>query len=211
MNLLILDNQDSFSYNLFHLLKEAGASSVDVRPTAAYPDIKMVSYDGVVLSPGPGLPDEHEYLKEAIRNWMWHIPIWGICLGHQAIAEVCGRKLYQLSDVLHGIQSKIEITDRSRLWSGIDEVDVVGRYHSWMVDHTYPLRDLIISSIDSQGRIMSFYHKDLPLFGVQFHPESYMTKQGLILAKNFIAEVRKWKNAALNHGVEEKLVPAPQS
>ena len=198
MRILILDNQDSFSYNLYHLLKGAGATEVAVRATSSYPTVAIDDFDGLILSPGPGLPDEHDHLKQAIRDWMGRKPIWGICLGHQAIAEVLGGRLFQLTSVLHGIQSMPSILDRSYLWAGIHEPEPVGRYHSWMVSDAGLSPALRISSRDQQGRIMSFYHQDIPLFGVQFHPESYMTNQGIHMARNFLSQVAQWNEVGKN-------------
>ena len=184
--ILILDNNDSFTHNLRHLLRMEGQHEVDVLPTKAYTKKLALAYDAIALSLGPGLPDDHPNLKKAIIELAGKLPIWGVCLGHQAIAEAFGGKLFNLLHVLHGIKSEINIIDHRGLWQGIDHAEPVGRYHSWMVDEESFPQELIISARDAQNRIMSFYHRHYPIFGVQFHPESFMTKQGYLLAENFI-------------------------
>jgi anthranilate synthase component 2 len=184
--ILILDNNDSFSHNLRHLLRMGGKHQVDVVPSQDYAMELALTYDALALSPGPGLPDDHVNLKKAILEMTGKRPIWGVCLGHQAIAEAFGASLFNLPNVLHGIKSVVTITDSNGLWQGITNPEPVGRYHSWMVDEKTLPPQLVISSRDSEGRIMSFYHREYPIFGVQFHPESFMTNQGYLLAQNFI-------------------------
>ena len=158
---------------------------VRICPTAEYDQSTLDAVDGLVLSPGPGLPDDHPQLAHAIEEAIKRIPIFGVCLGLQAIVEHFGGQLYRLSQVMHGIQSKITITDGDGLWKGISVAGSVGRYHSYMAEIKSLPDPFIISSLDKEGRIMSLRHKNLPVFGVQFHPESYMTGQGLLIAENF--------------------------
>ena len=197
INLLILDNEDSFSHNLRHLLLTAGADKVDVVSTADYNKELLAFYQGVVLSPGPGLPDDHQLLKVAIQDAQASLPIWGVCLGHQAIAEVFGGELIQLPLVFHGIKSEVIISDKTGLWQGINHPDLVGRYHSWMVAEKHFPADLMITSRDTKNRIMSLRHRSLPIFGVQFHPESYMTNQGELMARNFIVVVQRHSKSSI--------------
>ena len=170
---------------------DQGKHHVDVISTDDYTIDLLEKYDALVLSPGPGLPDDFENLKKAIRDAEGVLPIWGVCLGHQAIAEAYSGLVYQLPLVMHGIKSDIKILDRKGLWRGIEVPDPVGRYHSWMVSDVDFPEELIVTSRDDAGRIMSFRHRSLPIFGVQFHPESYMSDQGLLLAKNFMEIVDK--------------------
>ncbi len=198
MRIAILDNRDSFSYNLCHLLRQQGQHIVDVIPAAEYDFALIKTYDALVLSPGPGLPDDHMNLKRAIRDCMRTLPIWGVCLGHQAIAEVFGASLFQLPLVFHGIKSNVTVIDDDRLWKDVNLTDPIGRYHSYVVDEVGFPPDLIISARDAAGHIMSFYHRSLPLFGVQFHPESYMTNQGDQLAQNFLEITKQFHKLKLH-------------
>lgn len=196
LNILILDNRDSFSHNLRHLFLLSGKCRVDVRATEDFLPELLEQYDALVLSPGPGLPDDHNNLKTGIGAAIGVMPIWGVCLGHQAIAEYYNGRLFQLPTVYHGIKSELSVIDRIGLWKQIEHADPVGRYHSWMVDKDSFPDCLVITSEDSEGRIMSFRHRDLPVFGVQFHPESFMTNQGLLLMENFLRFVEDWKRKA---------------
>ena len=190
--ILILDNQDSFSYNLRHLLLGDSRSIVDVKSTASYHHDMIDQYDALVLSPGPGLPHDHKNLDQCIRDAQGIIPIWGVCLGLQAIAEVFGGQLMQIPMVMHGITSELNVLDRQGLWYDIKHAKPVGRYHSWMVSDENLPACFVVTSRDIEGRIMSLRHASLPIFGVQFHPESYMTKQGESMARRFIDLVADW-------------------
>ncbi|MDR0988567.1 MAG: aminodeoxychorismate/anthranilate synthase component II [Prevotellaceae bacterium] len=171
MKLVLIDNYDSFTYNLAHALKALGAE-VDVVRNDQFAPADLAGYDRIVLSPGPGIPREAGLLLEVIRTYAGVKPILGICLGHQAIGEVFGAKLKNLTHVYHGVQTEIRGTleNASPL--------LVGRYHSWVVDADDFPDCLEITAVDAQGNIMALRHRRHDIYGVQFHPESVLTPQG---------------------------------
>lgn len=183
----ILDNQDSFSHNLRLLFHRVKGVEVDVVPTEEYDAQLLDCIDGLVFSPGPGVPDDFPRMKMALRDAEARIPILGVCLGHQAIVEYYGGRLYSLRRVCHGMQSELHVDySKDGLWKNINNA-TVGRYHSFVAYKRSLPRELRITAVDQQGRVMAIQHKTRPIFGVQFHPESYMTNCGVALVKNFIA------------------------
>lgn len=190
--LLVIDNYDSFVYNAVQLLREAACPvRVEVRLNDRIEPAMSAACDGVLLSPGPGLPAEAGRLREAIREIVrMRIPVLGICLGHQALAEAFGARLEQLPAPLHGHPSALRITDPDDiLLRGLTAPAVVGRYHSWVVAPGSLPPELAVSSLDEQGHVMSFYHRTLPVHGVQFHPESYISDCGRRIIHNWLGSL----------------------
>lgn len=159
MKIVIIDNYDSFTYNLSHLVKELGAE-VTVLRNDSFPIEELETYDKILLSPGPGIPKEAGLLLEVIRTYAGKKPILGVCLGEQAIGEVFGGKLTNLSEVYHGIQSPIRITASNYLFEGLPEEILVGRYHSWVIDRENFPDALEITAVSQEGYIMALRHKD---------------------------------------------------
>lgn len=184
-HILVIDNYDSFTYNLVHYLED-----LDCKVTVARNDQieleAVAAYDKIVLSPGPGIPDEAGSLKSIIKKYAKTKSILGVCLGMQAIGEVFGAKLKNLSTVYHGIQTKVKVNSKKELlFKDLGPEIQVGRYHSWIIEDDLP--DCFdITSVDENGQIMAIRHKELDVKGVQFHPESVLTPDGKKMLKNWI-------------------------
>jgi len=184
---IIIDNYDSFTFNLVHALEEILDQKIVVKKNDQVELEELNDFDYIILSPGPGLPDESGLLKEIISKYHGSKKILGVCLGLQAIAEVYGCQLKNLEKVYHGIQSKMHLTNNeSILYSKIDDEFLAGRYHSWVIDPDTLVDDLIVTSKDDQGQIMSIEHKNDKVYAVQFHPESIMTEKGNLILENFL-------------------------
>jgi len=184
---LVLDNYDSFTYNLVHIIREHSGFEVDVIRNDKIRAEQVEAYDRIVLSPGPGLPDEAGILKEVIRLYASKKKILGVCLGMQAIGEVFGGKLTNLDHVYHGVATPIfREAVEDLLFQDTPSEFMAGRYHSWVVDEKNFPQELIITSRDDQGRIMSIRHKEYPVYGLQFHPESILTDEGKRMIYNFL-------------------------
>lgn len=188
MKIVIIDNYDSFTYNLSHLVKELGAEVTGLR-NDSFPIEELETYDKILLSPGPGIPKEAGLLLEVIRTYAGKKPILGVCLGEQAIGEVFGGKLTNLSEVYHGIQSPIRITASNYLFEGLPEEILVGRYHSWVIDRENFPDALEITAVSQEGYIMALRHKDFDVQGIQFHPESVLTPDGKKIISNWLNHV----------------------
>lgn len=188
MKIVIIDNYDSFTYNLSHLVKELGAE-VTVLRNDSFPIEELETYDKILLSPGPGIPKEAGLLLEVIRTYAGKKPILGVCLGEQAIGEVFGGKLTNLSEIYHGIQSPIRITASNYLFEGLPEEILVGRYHSWVIDRENFPDALEITAVSQEGYIMALRHKDFDVQGIQFHPESVLTPDGKKIISNWLNHV----------------------
>jgi anthranilate synthase component 2 len=187
MRILIIDNYDSFTYNLVHLVEKITESQVDVVFNDQFELEDILNYDRLILSPGPGLPDDAGKLKEAISFCMDKRPILGVCLGHQAIGEVFGARLKNLETVCHGIASNLKLTSAiDPLYTDIPFPIQAGRYHSWVIDPETLPECLEITSLDDNGNIMSIRHKWLDITGVQYHPESIWTPLGEKIVSNWI-------------------------
>jgi|TARA_B110000495_G_C22816468_1_gene476627 anthranilate synthase component 2 len=180
----VIDNYDSFTYNLVHYLKEF---KVDVKicRNDEFEMSDLLNYKKILLSPGPGIPDEAGKLKEVIKKYANSKSILGVCLGHQAIGQVFGGNLKNLTDVYHGISSKIKIVENDSLFNGLPSEIEVGRYHSWVIDEPLP-EDLIATAFDSNKQIMAIKHKIFDVKGVQFHPESILTPYGKQIINNWL-------------------------
>ncbi|MDB5137263.1 MAG: aminodeoxychorismate/anthranilate synthase component [Mucilaginibacter sp.] len=186
--ILIIDNYDSFTYNLVHLVNEIGMQCEVWRNNKFNID-HVDAFDHIILSPGPGIPSEAGLLLEVIEKYAPTKSIFGVCLGQQAIAEVFGGQLYNLSRPMHGIATPIKVTDRQeKLFAGLPESFNVGRYHSWVVDEKGFPDDLLITAIDEKDNsIMALRHKKYDVRGVQFHPESILTEHGRAIMQNWLS------------------------
>jgi len=181
----LIDNYDSFTYNLVHLIKSIGYD-VEVRRNDAITISEAGNYDKILLSPGPGIPSEAGMLMEIVRHYASTKSILGVCLGHQAIGEVFGAQLVNLSEVHHGIASWIQITIKDSLFNGLEGSFEAGRYHSWAVSPENFPADLEITAVDASGEIMALRHKKYDVRGVQFHPESVLTPVGRRIIQNWL-------------------------
>jgi len=187
--ILLIDNYDSFTYNVYQLLTELGAEVEVVRnDKLTLAQIEAKNYEAMVISPGPGRPDEAGITKELIRYFAGQLPILGICLGHQAIGEVFGGKVVRAPEPIHGKTSRLE-HDGTGLYQGIENPMQVGRYHSLIVERESLPACLEITSQLEAGMIMGLRHRQYKLEGVQFHPESILTPAGRQLLKNFLATI----------------------
>lgn len=184
MKILIIDNYDSFTFNLFHYVEGLNVE-VDVFRNDEFDLSLLSSYDKIILSPGPGLPKDAGGLYEIIRSVNENQAVLGVCLGMQALAEVYGGKLYNMKGVKHGVSLKCEKVKSHFLFEGLPESFEVGLYHSWAVQTPLPneFEPLLYSQEDV---LMAMAHKSLPFYGVQFHPESILTPHGRLIIKNFV-------------------------
>ena len=185
MNVLVLDNYDSFTYNLVHYLEDLDCD-VTVKRNDKLTLDEVATFDKIVLSPGPGIPDEAGLLKPLIERYASSKSILGVCLGQQAIGEVFGGRLSNLDEVYHGVATNITLcVEDEPLFEGLENEFLVGRYHSWVVNSDLPA-ELEATSFDENGQVMSLRHKNYDVKGVQFHPESVLTPNGKQLLKNWI-------------------------
>jgi anthranilate synthase component 2 len=185
---LIIDNYDSFTYNLVHLVNEIGMEC-EVWRNDQFKLEDVASFDKIILSPGPGIPSEAGLLLDVIEKYAPEKSIFGVCLGQQAIAEAFGGKLHNLSRPMHGIATPVRVTDREeQLFNGLPEEINVGRYHSWVVDKDNLPEELLVTAVDEQDNsIMALRHKTYDVRGVQFHPESVLTEYGKEMMKNWLS------------------------
>ena len=188
MNILVVDNYDSFTYNLVHLLKELDDENIITVLRNDKLNLDEINqYDKIMLSPGPGIPSEAGQMIALLKRYIGKKPILGICLGHQAIAEVLGGKLRNLQQVLHGIQGKCEFDyENCYLFNGMDKYNQVGHYHSWVVDESSVPSAINITARSEDGLIMALSHKEYDVHGLQFHPESILTPSGKQILHNWI-------------------------
>jgi anthranilate synthase component 2 len=186
MKILVLDNYDSFTYNLVHIIRELGYE-VDIIRNDKISVEAVKKYDKILLSPGPGIPDEAGIMKQVIREYGPTKSILGVCLGHQGIGEVYGATLYNIPKVLHGVTSIVEVKDSSEyLFKGVSEKFQATHYHSWAVLPESFTSDLKITAINDEGLAMGLRHARYDVRGVQFHPESIMTPEGPKMIKNWL-------------------------
>ena len=187
MKILVIDNYDSFTYNLVHAIKKISGLPVDVYRNDEISLEEIEKYDKIVLSPGPGIPEEAGLLLDIIKEFAPKKSILGVCLGHQAIGEAFGGKLHNMNRVLHGIATPVKLTEnRSNLFNGLPESFEVGRYHSWIVKNEDLPNCFEVTSYDKDGLIMSMKHKEYDVEGVQFHPESVLTPLGEKIIENWL-------------------------
>jgi len=185
MKIVIIDNYDSFTYNLSHLVKELGAQ-VTVLRNDQFRLEELEAYSKIILSPGPGIPSEAGLLLDVIRHYAGRKPILGVCLGHQAIGEAFGAKLENLSDVFHGVATPCHIVADDPLFSRLDRDITVGRYHSWVVSREGLPDCLEVTAVSDEGQIMALRHRNLNVRGIQFHPESVLTPDGKKMLQNWM-------------------------
>ena len=185
MKIVIIDNYDSFTYNLSHLLKELGAE-VDVVRNDKFELKDLEQYDKIVLSPGPGIPSEAGLLLDVIRTYAGRKPILGVCLGHQAIGEVFGASLENLKEVYHGVQTEGTQLGNDYIFEGLPERVMMGRYHSWVVAKDSVPECLEVTVMSDDGEIMAMRHRQYDIHGIQFHPESVLTPEGKTIVGNFL-------------------------
>lgn len=185
MKIAVVDNYDSFTYNLVHLIKELGAN-VTVHRNDQFELEELGGYDGIVLSPGPGIPSEAGLLLDVIAIYKAEKPILGVCLGHQAIGEAFGATLENLSEVYHGVATPIRLLGNDPIFDGLPETIEVGRYHSWVVSRNGFPDALEITAESGEGQIMALRHKTCPIHGIQFHPESVLTPMGRTIVENWL-------------------------
>jgi len=187
MKILVLDNYDSFTYNLVQYIEEIEGCEVDVFRNDKISIDEIQKYDKIVLSPGPGVPDEAGIMKEVIKKYAETKPIFGVCLGLQAIAEVFGGSIKNMNKVYHGVATTMtQKTADEILFQNIPEKFEAGRYHSWIVENEELPEVLQITAEDDENRIMALSHKKFNVKGVQFHPESVLTPHGKKMIENFI-------------------------
>ena len=185
MKVLVIDNYDSFTYNLVHYLEDLDCN-VTVKRNDKLTLEEVDAFEKIVLSPGPGIPDEAGLLKPIIELYAPTKSILGVCLGQQAIGEVFGGSIRNLDTVYHGVATKVTLSvDDEQLFEGLENEFPVGRYHSWVVNTDLP-DSLEATSYDENGQIMSLRHKEYDVKGVQFHPESVLTPDGKQILKNWI-------------------------
>jgi anthranilate synthase component 2 len=187
MKILVFDNYDSFTYNLVHLVEKITHEKVDVYRNDQIPLEDVAAYDKIILSPGPGIPEEAGLLIPLIKEYAATKSILGVCLGHQAIGEAFGAELENLSTVYHGVATPIKILNQEApVLKGLGEEIEVGRYHSWIVSDFELPEDLEVTARDANGYIMALQHKSFDVQGVQFHPESVLTPEGEKILRNWL-------------------------
>lgn len=191
MKILILDNYDSFTYNLVHMVEKITGNFPAVFRNDEIRIEDVGKFDIIMLSPGPGIPDEAGILKEVIKTYAGKKPIFGVCLGLQAITEVFGGTIINLDDVFHGVATEMTITDKNAvIFKDIPEKFLAARYHSWAAtDLGFP-DELKVTARDEDGGIQALEHSIFPISAVQFHPESILTDVGEQLVTNFINSVK---------------------
>ena len=192
MKILVFDNYDSFTYNLVHLVEKILHEKVDVYRNDEIPLEKVKTYDKIILSPGPGIPEEAGLLLPLIKEYASSKSILGVCLGHQAIGQAFGGTLTNLTSVYHGVATPIHVlddhlTNESPLFRGLPETFEVGRYHSWVVNREGFPEELEITAEDASGFIMALQHTSYDVQGVQFHPESVLTPGGEAIMRNWLS------------------------
>ena len=185
MKIVIIDNYDSFTYNLSHLIKEIGAEVTVIR-NDQFTLNQLEPFDKIVLSPGPGIPSEAGLLLDVIKTYKGRKPILGVCLGHQAIGEVFGGTLENLSDVFHGVATEGTQFSNDYIFDSLPKRITMGRYHSWVVSRENVPTCLEVTAVSDEGQIMALKHKNYDIHGIQFHPESVLTPEGKTIVKNFI-------------------------
>ncbi|MDX8338756.1 aminodeoxychorismate/anthranilate synthase component II [Draconibacterium sp. IB214405] len=187
MKILVIDNYDSFTYNLVHAIKKISGQPVDVFRNDQIALEEIDKYDKIVLSPGPGIPEEAGLLLDIIKAYAPKKSMLGVCLGHQAIGEAFGGKLHNMNRVLHGIATPVKQTGiKAQLFEGLPESFDVGRYHSWIVQDEQLPECFEVTSYDEDGLVMSMQHKEYDVQSVQFHPESVLTPLGEKMIENWL-------------------------
>ena len=190
MRIILIDNYDSFTYNLLHVIEEVSDVEVVVKRNDQLSMDEVDEFDAIVLSPGPGVPSQAGLLLPVIRRYADTKPMLGVCLGHQAIAEAFGGSLINLSDVFHGVESDIRVVKPSVIFENMESVQQVGRYHSWVVNVDSLPSCLEVTAVSDEGQIMGLQHVERSIYGIQFHPESILTPEGKKMISNFIKSIK---------------------
>lgn len=186
MKILVLDNYDSFTYNLVYIIRELGyTAQMDIHRNDKISLKEVEKYDKILLSPGPGLPCDAGIMPELIKRFAPTKDILGVCLGHQAIGEAFGGSLNNLTEVVHGVASEVKVQD-DLIFNGLPKTFKIGRYHSWVIDESTLPQELVITAKTPDGQIMGVRHKKFQVRGLQFHPESILTENGIAMMKNWI-------------------------
>jgi anthranilate synthase component II len=186
LRLLVIDNYDSFTFNLVHLIEKVSGIIPDVVKNDRIDLSKVDNYDKLLLSPGPGIPSEAGLMPPLLDLAFGKKDILGVCLGHQALAEKTGCRLRNLPHVVHGMSSEVTVLEEGILFKNCPRKFQAARYHSWVVDETSVHPDLSVTAVDSNGIIMAFSHRRHNIHGVQFHPESVLSECGDIILKNWL-------------------------
>jgi len=187
MSILLLDNYDSFTYNLLHLVEKLSDEEVVVKRNDEIELNFINNYSSIILSPGPGLPKDAGIMPDLLNHFYNKKKILGVCLGMQAIGEFFGAELKNLNKVIHGEAVNMNIIKQSPLFKNCPDNFLVGRYHSWVIDNSSPLKELLVLAEDDKKEIMAIQHINLPIYGVQFHPESILSQYGENLMKNWLS------------------------
>ncbi|NVK51042.1 MAG: aminodeoxychorismate/anthranilate synthase component II [Cyclobacteriaceae bacterium] len=186
MKILVLDNYDSFTYNLVYIIRQLGyGNQMDIFRNDKISLEEIARYDKILLSPGPGIPSEAGIMPELIKKYSPEKSILGVCLGHQAIGEAFDGSLINLSEVLHGVASQVKV-EKDLLFEGIPDSFRIGRYHSWVINEERLSPELEVIARTSDHQIMAVRHKRFAVRGVQFHPESILTEHGVQIIKNWL-------------------------
>ena len=184
---VIIDNYDSFTYNLVYQVEQVSGLRPDVIRNDEIMLEDLDQYDHIILSPGPGLPNEAGQLMAVIGQYFDKKPILGVCLGHQAIVEHFGGHLINLDEVHHGVSTQLQIIDlREQIFRGMTDLFYAGRYHSWVADNNTIPEGMSVTCVDGEGEVMGISHNQYPVKGVQFHPESILTESGDKIIRNFL-------------------------
>lgn len=186
MKLLVLDNYDSFTYNLVHLIEKVSEISFEVYRNDKISLSEVQAFDKILLSPGPGLPNDAGIMPELIKKYACNKSIFGVCLGFQAIGEAFGAQLKNPDAVYHGIATPIHLTNQDFIFNNCPGQFTVGRYHSWVIDNNQLPCSIIVTAVDEQNNIMAAKHRQYDVRGVQFHPESILSEYGELVLSNWL-------------------------
>ncbi len=189
--LLIINTQDSFVYNLVEIVRIYGKVDFDVVLPMDLPNINGSKYDAILLSPGAGLPQDYPQVQSLLKEIYKEKSIFGVCLGLQFIADLFGQKLVQINAPKHGHISKLEVIKDSLIFNNVENNCSIGRYHSWVMTPDFVSDDLEITALDEEGNVMAVQHKKLPIYGVQFHPESIISTYGRLIVDNWLDSLYK--------------------
>ncbi len=191
MQIALVDNHDSFTWNLVELFRRLGGVRLDVISSSSVDVEALGGFDGIVFSPGPGIPAEQPAMFDILDRWASERPILGACLGHQAIARWLGAEIVNLSRPVHGEQTELELLTDDALFAGIERPVLAGLYHSWAVDAQTLPEEMVATAQTGNGRLMAMCHRQWNLRGVQFHPESILTSAGEAIMRNWLATLQK--------------------
>ncbi len=192
--ILLIDNYDSFSYNLYQLIGEMEPDICVVRnDEVTVEEIESMKPDHIILSPGPGRPEDAGIIVEAVKTLGRQIPLLGVCLGHQAVCLAFGGVITYAGELMHGKPSEVRFQGDCPLFRGCPETAPVARYHSLAADRDKIPDELLVTAVTADGEVMAVQHREYPIFGVQFHPESIMTPDGTRMIRNFIDRKESWK------------------